>query len=321
MRIASLFDSLPARGYNGDMFDETLQKDLIEMFGKNLTFKDIEAIGGYLFKERAWDVHSISGTDPKVSISPLNAAKILLGEAEKKGRMKDLFAFAIELDGSPLNSRVVSFEGLENLLYRLSRTGHYYDFAKRRFVEVEDAMKLLNWGSLRDGREYPFVIASMDICHNSELVKKHTTKVMEKVYYRLGEFLKAKLDHWEGRIWSWAGDGGICGFRGEDSPPSAVSCCLEILATLPVFNMQPDRAIKDAIELRIGLDYGPVKFFADTGRIVSEVINYAAHLEKKGTKACALSVSDTVHSRLPPAMQKMFAVEHVFEGRTAHSTG
>jgi class 3 adenylate cyclase len=302
------------------MFDETLIKDLIELLGKSLNFKDIEAIGGYMFKNRAYDLHDAAGVDGKLSISPLNAAKILVDEAERKGRLKDLFVFAIDLDGSMLNGRIVTLQGLENMLYRLSRSGQYYDFSRRKFVDVDDHRGLVNWGALRDGREYLVAIASIDICQNSELVKKYKTKVMEKVYYRLWEFLKAKLDTWEGRIWSWAGDGGILAFRGEESIPRAVSCCLEILASLSVFNMQPDKPIKDEIHLRIGLDFGPLKFFSDTGKIVSEVINYAAHLEKKATKPSNLSVSDAVHNRLSPAMRKVFAEELSFEGRTARST-
>ena len=35
------------------MFDETVLKDLVEMYGKNLTFTDIETVGSYLFKDRA----------------------------------------------------------------------------------------------------------------------------------------------------------------------------------------------------------------------------------------------------------------------------
>jgi len=303
------------------MFDETPVKDLVEMYGKSLTFTDIEAVGGYLFKNRAYSIQATAGVDHKVSISPLNAAKILVEESEKNGKLKELFAFTFELDGSPLNSRVVALDGMENLLYRLSRSGQYYDFAKRKLVDIDDHYKLLNWGALRDGREYPFTIASIDICQNSELVKKHKTKVMEKVYYRLWEFLRSKLDHWEGRIWSWAGDGGIYAFRGEEGIAHAVSCGLEILATLPVFNMQPEKAIKDDIHLRIGMDFGQVKFFNDTGRIVSDVINYAAHLEKKGTKPRTISVSDVIHARLSPEMKLVFSEEQKFEGRTAYSTG
>ena len=84
--------------------------------------------------------------------------------------------------------------------------------------------------------------------------------------------------------------------------------------------MQPDKPIKEEICLRIALDFGPLKFFSDTGKIVSEVINYAAHLEKKGTKPSRLSISDEVHARLSPAMRKLFAEEMSFEGRTARST-
>ena len=80
------------------------------------------------------------------------------------------------------------------------------------------------------------------------------------------EFLKGKLDRWEGRIWNWAGDGGIVAFRGEENVPRAVSCGMEILSALPVFNMQPDKPIKDEIYLRIALDFGPLKFFSDTGK-------------------------------------------------------
>ena len=143
------------------MFDESLLKDLIEMYGKCLSYKDIEAIGSYLFKDRGYDLHAVAGTEAKMSISALNAAKVLVEDVEKKNRLKDLFAFTIELDGTTLNAKIVKLEGLENLLYRLSRTGQYYDFTKRKFVDTEDHHKLVNWGALRDGREYAFSIASV----------------------------------------------------------------------------------------------------------------------------------------------------------------
>ena len=198
------------------------------------------------------------------------------------------------------------------MLYNLSRSGTYYDFGKRRFVGFEtDKKSLPGWGALRNGKEYPITVASVDICQNSELVKKNKTAVMEKVYYRLWDFLKHRLDVHEGRMWSWAGDGGLVAFRGDRREVSAVSCCLEILYSLPVFNLQPDKPIRDDICLRIGMD---------TGRIVSEVINYAAHLEKKGTSPGALSVSNEVFARLPETLKTVFTAKQEFEGRTAYST-
>jgi class 3 adenylate cyclase len=302
-------------------FDAALVKDLAEMLGKSLTFKDIDAVGVYLFKDQGYRTHQVAGTSKGVSISPLNAARRLVEECERRNRLKELFAFAFELDGMPLNSRTVKLDGLDNVLYRLSRTGLYYDFGRRRFVELgSDRKSLPGWGVLKSGKEYPIAIVSADICQNSVLVRKYRPAVMEKVYYALWEFLKRKLDPFDGRIWSWAGDGGLLAFRGEKGLSAGVSCCLEILYTMPVFNLRLCLPIREELCLRLGMDFGPVKFLEDTGRIVSEVINYAAHLEKKGTPPGALSISEAVYSRLPKQMQAPFKTKQDFEGRAAYST-
>ena len=67
----------------------------------------------------------------------------------------------------------------------------------------------------------------------------------------------------DGRIWSWAGDGGIIAFA-----------------------------------LRIGVDAGLVKFCGETGRIVSHVINHASHLEKKSTRPGMVSIGRNVYDAL-----------------------
>lgn len=303
------------------MFDASLVKDLAELIGKSLTFNDIEAIGGYLFKDQGFSTHRLARIDHKLSISPLNAARTLVAECDRTGQLKELFAFVFELDGVPLNGRSVHLQGLDDLLYNLQRSGRYYEFGRRRFVDcATDKRCMPGWGVLRNGREYELAIASVDICGNSRLVRKHTPAVMERVYYRLWDFLKHRLDVHDGRMWNWAGDGGLLAFRGDDRERAAVSCCLEILYSLPVFNLQPDKPIRDDVCLRIAIDTGTVKYFEDTGRIVSEVINYAAHLEKKATRPGTLSVSDVAFARLPKAMQSVFTGKREFEGRVARST-
>ena len=59
---ARRFDTFTACCYFLTMFDESLLKDLIEMYGKCLSYKDIEAIGSYLFKDRGYDLHAVAGT-------------------------------------------------------------------------------------------------------------------------------------------------------------------------------------------------------------------------------------------------------------------
>jgi class 3 adenylate cyclase len=291
------------------MFDLTLVKDLIEVIGKSLTFTDIEIMGKYFFKD--FSAHKLANISNTQTISPTSAAKILVETCIEKNKAEDLFKFVIELDGSPLNGKTVKLNGLENVLYRLARTGIIFDFSKRKFTNVTGNKKLMpNWGILKTGREYELVVASIDICSNSELVKKHKPPIMEKVYYQFSEFLKRKTLVYDARIWSWAGDGGLVAFRNNKGPSVAVECLLDLLLGLPVFNALDSKGIDDDICIRIA---------ADTGRIVSDVINYAAHLEKLGTSPGGFSVSDTVYGELGKKMKCIFSNKIEFEGRNAYT--
>lgn len=300
------------------MFDISLKKDLAEVIARNLNFYDIELIGKYFFKN--YDTRKLENISEKMTISKLTAARRLVFECEQKNKLKDLFIFVIELDGNLLNEKKVTVDGLENLLYKLTQSGLYYDFEKRKLVTFDQEKKILhNWGSLKEGKEYSLVITSIDICKNSELVRKYKHSLMEKIYFKLWAFLRDKLTPYNGRIWTWAGDGGLLAFREKDGINQAVCCCLDILFTLPIFNSLPDIPIKDDICIRMGMDCGKIKYHHDTGRIVSDVINYAAHLEKKGTPPRGLSLSANIYKNLSANLKKVFMQKQEFEGKTAYS--
>jgi class 3 adenylate cyclase len=300
------------------MFDLTLIKDLTEMLGKSLLFRDLETIGSYFFK--GYSAHLFGKVPKHVTIAPLKAATILVSECRDRDKLKEFLSFVIELDGTLINGNLVKLSGLENLLYRLSRTGVYFDFMNRKFLSFNQDKDIMpNWGVLRDGKEYQTIIASIDICSNSELVQKYSSSIMEKVYYKFSEFLNKNIYHYTGRVWFWAGDGGIIAFRKDDGINNAVACCMEVLITLPIFNSLPDMPIEDNIEIRIGMDTGTIKFSNDTGRIVSDVINYASHLEKQSTCPNGLSISENIYNELSPGMKKMFNQEKQFENKTAYT--
>jgi class 3 adenylate cyclase len=300
------------------LFDLTITKDLIELIGKNLTFPDIESVGKYIF--RKYSTHSLENVNENITISPLNAAKMLVQKCEEDNKLNDLFCFIISLDGSLLNGKRVDIVGMEHLLYRLTSTGVYFDFDKRKLVSFNNEKKILkNWGSLKDGKEYSMSIVSIDICDNSKLVKKYQNSVIEEVYYYLWEFIRKKCEFFDGRIWSRNGDGSILAFRNDKSPISGAACCMEILFSLPIFNTSPLKKIPDEINIRLGVDSGMIKFYNDTGNIVSDVINYASKLEKKATCTNGLSVSENVYNELPTAMKKMFQSKTEFSGKMAYS--
>lgn len=300
------------------MIDLTLTKDLTEMLAKSLLFRDFETIGSYFFK--GYSAHMLGNVPKNVTIAPHKAASILVSECQARNKIDDLLSFIIELDGTLLNGNVVKLVGLENLLYRLSRTGVYFDFMKRKFISSDQDMDIMpSWGVLREGKEYQIIIASIDICGNSELVQKYNPSLVEQVYYKFNKFLNKSIYHYNGRIWFWAGDGGILAFRKDDGIDGAVACCIELLFTLPIFNSMPGKPIEDNIEIRIGMDANTIKFYNDTGRIVSDVINYASHLEKQGTCPNGLSISGEIYNELSPGLKKMFNQEKQFKNRTAYA--
>lgn len=229
-----------------------------------------------------------------------DAAQTLVEACEEKKKVSDLVQLLIESDGSMLMGRRVAVKDLEIFLSNLARAGYVYDFDRRKLRESSrDLQELPNWGALREGREYEVTVGSVDIAGSSSLVRGAGQRTMEKVYYQFWAFLRDRLAHYDGRIWSWAGDGGVMAFSMKSEAVRAVQCALEIQATLPVFNARSGNPIASPISVRIGMDRGTVRYMNDTGRIISETLNFAAHLEKAATEPGAVSISDTLRAELP----------------------
>ena len=89
----------------------------------------------------------------------------------------------------------------------------------------------------------------------------------------------------------WAGDGGIIAFALRDHQMRAVRFAIELQSTMPVFNLSASGSPTGDIALRLGIDSGRVKLCIETGTIVSDVINHAAHLEKSSTHPETVAVS------------------------------
>ena len=301
------------------MLEPAIRNDLVELIGANFKTDEIIELGRLIFE--SFDSRQIDGTNNHISLSPRKSAGLLVEYCISRKAIDSLIKLVVDLDGGILLGRAINVEGLEIFLSHLAKTGLIYDFRFRKLIfSTEDPDQLVNWGSLKDRKFYDITVMSLDIVKNSVLVKKHGIMKMEKLYYKLWAFLKQKLSVYEGRMWSWAGDGGIMAFAFKDHINRAVLCAVEIQSTVPVFNLANHSHMEEDIALRIGLDTGKIKFFSITGQIVSEVINYAAHLEKKGTKPGQISISRKLRDSIHPRMFDIFKPSGVFEDRDYFST-
>lgn len=296
------------------MISPSLKNHLVEILSGTFHTKQIDEIGNLIFT--SYNSNKLSNTQEHISISPRKAAKILIAHSEKNNKLLQLIKLIIELDDSIFFNQHINIKDIEIFLNNLAKEGIIYDFPGRKLLKKNvDINEMLNWGSLRDGKIYDITVMSIDIVGNSKLVKKYGINKMEKIYFRLWDFLKTRLRSYDGRIWSWAGDGGILAFALKNHEERGVLCGLEIQNLMSIFNLHTNFQFKENISLRIALDTGKLRFFADTGKIVSEVINYAAHLEKKGTEAGKISISRALHDSLPEAIFDLFKPSGVFEDR------
>ena len=301
------------------MIDSSLKSELIEIIANAFTPDQIDEIGSLIMKK--FCSHEILGIDDHITVPRRKAAAALVDCCEGKKCMDKLLQFIIEIDEGTVLGKKVVLENLENFLNKLSGAGLIYDEKKRKLRKAgEDIMDMPNWGILRDGKRYEITIASIDIAGNSELVNKHGMRKMEKLYYRFWTFLRRHLEVYDGRIWHWAGDGGVLAFTAKKHFLRAVQCALEIQSVLPLFNADPEKPIEEDISIRIGMDTGKIKFSSETGRIVSDTINFAAHLEKNHTQPGEVSVSAELFEKLPARLAEFFYAGGEFEGRTVYAS-
>lgn len=300
------------------MLDPSLSQKMVELIGGSLNGNQVNEIGRLVRKDL--DLHKALGLDSHVTIPSYAGAEKIVELCQDSGCEDKLVQLLVELDGQTLLGKVVNLAGLEAFLETLTRSGYVYDFKRRKLRSTtEDPMAMSNWGALKSGKKYKVTVGSVDIVGNSELVKRYKARDIQKLYYRFQEFLRSRLATYNGRIWTWAGDGGIVAFTFKNHATRAIQWALETQATLPVFNTYEEYPIDEPILLRIALDSGTVTFEEDPGRIVSETVNYAAHLEKQATEPGSISLSDDALRLASPRVASFFQESGDFEGRRIHA--
>ena len=301
------------------MLDPSLKNLLIETVSLAIKAKEIDEIGKMLSK--GFDLNQLSGKPSNVTIPPRLSATILVEYMVEKNKTAELIKLLAELDNSTILGRTLCIDGIDYFLQQLTQNGYVYDIRKRKVLPLkEDPQELPNWGALKEGKNYLVTVLSLDIVGNSELVKKHGVKTMKKVYTQLWKFLRHHLSHFDGRIWNWAGDGGILAFTFKNQIERSVLFSFEVQRTISLFNIDLNNPIEDPIKLRIGVHHGKLIYHTDTGKIVSEVINLAAHLEKQAAEPGYISITDTVYKGLNKKFQSLFTFSDLFEGTQTYKT-
>ncbi len=297
------------------MFPLQIKSKLIDIISKHFTNEEIDLIGKNLFGK--FNAHFLSGQPFGTILQTSVAAKTLVEYCFQQNKIKELTELIISMglhSGKAIVLRDLEIPEIHELLTLLSSLGFHFKNNTLVFTEEKD-----RWGYLEENKEYYFSYMSIDIVGNSKIQMVYSKDLVEEIYSKLQKLIKIIVEFYDGKIWSWAGDGGLAAFYINQVEEVAVFSAIKILNELSIFNLDPTRnKFNEPIKLRIGIHAGLSVYKQQKGNILSDAINFVAHLEKNYTNANHISISNTIYEKLNPRLQKAFQEKGIFEDKQCY---
>jgi hypothetical protein len=202
-----------------------------------------------------------------------------------------------------------SFEHAEELEGRV-----YTDLSKVIFEKCKtppEPPKADN--DFKPGDAYEVVAVSADIKSHSQMVKTHGVEKVRPILKWLQQTVLRICAPPQWAKVSWAADGGMFVTKGDRRHDRAAMAGIRLLKEVELYNLEPDHAIK--FKIRVAADDGPIVWEQDPGEISASVLNFAKHLEARGTEAGEFSITDTVHRCLHETVRSEFRLRPRFEDK------
>lgn len=289
-----------------------VRRALQEILIKSLNTQQMGHLGREV--DPTFDLYEYSGFGDKIVIPRKVAADCVLQYFNTEPAILAFVAFMLSRNGQGMSGGVIRLKGESRLLEYLQELGWQYDAENARF-QKEQSVRQTGWGFMREGEEYSMSFASIDIVSSSELVRTNVKEDVELTLSRLRAYIQKHVDFWDGRIWSWYGDGGMAVFHGEDSAPMSVLSMASIVNYLPVFNISENELRpENDVKLRIGMHYGSCIYNNDVNKISSQDIKITQEVEKNFADPNSLSLTEATCRLLPQEIRKSFEVTAELKG-------
>jgi hypothetical protein len=266
-----------------------LKRLISEDLSRAFTTREIQTFIRNL--DRNLDLYDLTGYKKDAPIPRKDAAKEVVDYLVETKRLHQLLDLIIYTSQNGFKGEGVTFFGLKTILKEMEECGYKYRTDIKKVVYIEKKQEKRNdWGFLEEGKVYNFCFASVDICGNSKLVREYDSMLIKDTYKNFKNMVTASVECRKGRIWNWEGDGGLLVFHLDDFVNQAVLSCIDIMASMIVFNATSNTLNED-IRIRIGLNAGTAEYKNDTASISSDSIEETKSIEKKHTEPETISIS------------------------------
>ncbi len=253
-----------------------------------------------------FDVHRISGFDPKLVIPKQIAADCVIRFFSTEDHLIRFIAYMLSRAGHGASGGMVQLKSVSQLIETLREAGWKYD-AESSTIARETRMASAEWGALREGQEYFWSFASIDIVGSSGLVKSNVKVDVEYTMALFRAYIQRNIESRRGKVWYWHGDGGVAAFHGDDCVIRCAEAMSAILCFLPVFNIAENQlnAASD-VHLRIGVHCGTAPFHADAAKIESDDLRITLAVEKHHALPGTMAVTETALNLMTEESRRFF---------------
>ncbi len=256
------------------------------------------------------DLYKLTGYPQHLNIPIKDVSKQAVEYFHKTNRMIPLLNAIVQSTNTGFKGEQVVFNNIKSIIFEMKECGFEYNSRLNKVVMIDELCKRNDWGYLTEGNYYNFCFVSIDICGNSNFVRKYDNELIRKTYLNFKKLVQNCVEKRNGRIWSWEGDGGLAVFHVEDFMNKAILASIEILSSMTVFNMTSNH-LDDDISIRIGMNAGQAEYNKNLHMINSEAITEARQIEKNNTLPMTISVNPNVVQNIDVAIRNYFSMENI----------
>ncbi len=171
------------------------------------------------------------------------------------------------------------------------------------------------WDEILEGRTSPFFFLFLEVDDAEDMKKRYGAENLARALDTFRSFVERCVSPYGGKLWMWAGFGGIVLFPFSNDNHAPLVCALRILLWHPFYDVE-ESPLPNSLCFRMALSSGPMEYREKkTGAVISDALNSVFHLGQRFTDPGSFSISAEVYKLAPDCLKKYCVPAGVFEGR------
>ncbi|MBL8967344.1 MAG: hypothetical protein JNG85_10055 [Spirochaetaceae bacterium] len=253
-----------------------------------------------------YDLPARTGFPATVPVPGQLAAARFVDDVIAEDRFLILIERLARLDREGFMGRPHRVDGLQSIMRSVAVEGYVWDETTELFMEDSRIRRTPDWGRLLEGEERRFTLLRADVVKNSRLVRVHGEAAARGAFEDLRNIFARCVEHRQGRVWRWEGDGALAAFLFGHSTTSAVLAGISLLNELFLYDRMHN-SLGEPLKIRAAVHTGPLRYSNDIGVLCKqETIMEVADAEANQTPVGALSMTPAVAATLDRVLLDRF---------------